>query len=169
VHTPCYYLLVTVDADRSFVSAPSAHEVALHRLSLSRWGLRERTPYRRSIKVGDRVLIYIAGKRLHGGNVIASARVGCAAQPMRPRLAVVIDSPTETRGVVTDFYIELEGTKLFTRPVELRKFQSRLSFVTKPNTPKWGTRLQSGCIQLTGADYEMLRHGSEPPSRKSLE
>ena len=158
---PCFYLLVAADTDKARVSAPCAYEVALHRLSLGKWGLRDRTPFRRSIKAGDRVLIYLAGKRMHGGKVIASARVCCAAQRMSSSLAATIDSPSESRSVLTHFYIDLEDANVFPNPMKLSEFQSRLSFVSKPNTTKWGTRLQAGCIQLTGADYEMITGNSK--------
>ena len=158
---PCYYLLVAVDADKSRVAAPSAYEVALHRLRLGKWGFGDRTPFRRSIDIGDRVLIYIAGRRLNGGTVIASAQVCSPARSMSRSLAATIDSPSEARNVVTHFYIGLDHVEIFPCPVELKKFQSHLSFVTKPNTPKWGTRLQTGAIRLTEADYKMLKVSSE--------
>ncbi len=158
MQTSCFYLLVAADADKARVAAPCAYEVALHRLSLGKWGLRDRTPFRRSIKAEDRVLIYLAGKRMHGGKVIASARVCCAARRMSSSLAATIDSPSETRSVLTHFYIDLEDVEVFPHPRKLSEFQSLLSFVTKPNTAKWGTRLQSGCIRLTEADYDMIRN-----------
>ncbi len=157
VPRPNYFILVAADVDKNRLSEPSAYTVARHRLTIGKWGLRQGTRNRVTIKPGDRIIIYAAGKREYGMHIVGEAKVASSAQPINALRSQSVDSPTKNTYVISDYYIQLTDTQLYARPVPLKPIRSTLSFVKHPESIKWANCLQNGCVRIAPKDYRRIK------------
>lgn len=156
VPAPSHFLLVVADADRARLSEPSAYEIALHRLRVRNWCLGERTPHRQAIVRGAKLVIYAAGKREHGGCIVGVAEAAGRPEAVTQRDKTTMANDRFSRHLSCEFIVGLRDCKLLQCPLALRELRHRLSFVTDPESPKWGNRLQTGVVALTAADFRCI-------------
>ena len=154
--TISHFLLVAVDVDKHRFAEPSAFKVATHRLTIAKWGLREKTKNRKAFKPGDKVLAYAAGKREFGGHIVGEAEIASVALPLEHSPAESVDSPTSNSAVVSEYFVKLKKCKLYEKPVDLRSIKEYLKFVKLPHSLKWGACLQNGCIRLPVDDFKLI-------------
>lgn len=151
-----YFLLVVADADPRRLAEPSAYEIASHMLGEKKWPLKVRTPHRTEFSSGTKLVIYAAGKRQNGGCIVAFAE---AAGPPKPALVQGIKWSANdrfSRHLTADFVLPLRFCELLSIPLPLRDLRQKMSFVSNPNSPKWGNRLQTGVISLSARDHEVI-------------
>jgi hypothetical protein len=170
VPAPNHFLLVVADGDGARLSEPSAYEIAQHRLRVKNWCLGERTPHRRAMVRGAKLVIYAAGKREHGGCIVGLAEAAGSPEAIAERDKQTMANNRFSRHLRCQFIVGLRDCKLLPHPLSLRELRHKLSFVTEPDSPKWGNRLQAGVVALTAADFRCIasagglakrqRHGS---------
>jgi hypothetical protein len=151
-----YFILVVADVDRSRLSEPSAYTVGVHRLKLCKWGLRTRTRNRLTFKPGDHVVIYAAGKRQHGMAFIGEAEVASSCKPLSRDRRPGIDSPTAHSYILSEWYVELRNCVVYDAPVSIRNLKTRLTFIKRPDSPKWGACLQNGSLAISKQDFRRI-------------
>lgn len=150
------FLLVSADADPRRLAEPSAYEIATHMLHEKKWPLKARTPHRSQFCRGTKLVIYAAGKRENGGCIVAFAE---AAGPPKPAFAHGIKLGAQERFVkhlAADFVLPLRSYELFSVPLPLRDLRQEMSFVSNPDGPKWGNRLQTGVVALSARDHRII-------------
>jgi hypothetical protein len=113
------------------------------------WGLGEKTPNRRALKAGDKVIFYL------GSPHCAFA----ASATLASDSLVVSPSEQEQLSHGTDFYraqhgVRLTETKLWERPCRVQDILSVLSFIE--NKENWGVYFQGGVRYLPEADFEAI-------------
>jgi EVE domain len=145
-----HFLLVAADTEDVHGAKISAYQVARSRIRASRWFMYQRTPHRSRIKAGDAVLIYTAGSKPGGGQIIASATVKRVDEISGKAVSPEGDLLTEVPVVS----LTLEQVQEFSRSVAIREVRDMLSFI--PKHQRWGAVLQGGCRAITRNDYETV-------------
>lgn len=141
-----FYLLVAADIDKSRISAPSAREVARLCFAKNAWGIGVRTQYRTSLKLGDRVVVYIAGVRECRQSFVAKATIASSVEV----------TPMAIGHRVWPFTVRLADYQWLEEPVPIKPLLSRFSFISNPKAKKWGSRLQGGIVRITKSDFNLV-------------
>jgi len=149
-------------------SAPGVHGRLTARhiyeqlMKLHAWGIGERTPHRRELRTGSRVVFYQAGK---GGQCfIGSATVASRLRPMSPSRAA------ERRAVGIEpsaFDLDLKDIQIWDAPKPVVDMIQRLEFIT--NTEHYGVHFQGGAKRISEADYYTIIEFKPPKGSPSLE
>lgn len=160
-----FFLLVAADADRHRLTEPSAFEIALHMLREKKWLLKARTPHRNEFSCGSKLVIYAAGKRKNGGCIIAFAEVAAPPKPVFDQGVRWCANNRFTKHLSVDFVVSLRYCELLAVPLPLRELRQEMSFVSNPESPKWGNRLQSGVITMSESDHRIIRKHSKSKLR----
>lgn len=149
-----YYILVTSDVSPNRLTAPSAYDVAQYRLSRGVWGLNSRTVLRKSIKSGDKVLIYISGRRENRQCFISHAVVGSRSRPTNFNNRAEIDAPFGKGVMVPEFFIILNNVFIFKSYVSIRKCKNDLELIKSPEV--WWRFIQGGIKKISKNDFEKI-------------
>ena len=118
------------------------------------WGLKERTRNRKAFKVGDIVLIYIAGRRELAQHFLAWATIATSSHPSRA--SVLLDAPDLRGAISSEFKIGLTDIQLFRKPVNIRTILHRLTFIPSKRLPVWWVYLQGGSTRITKKDFLLV-------------
>ena len=148
-----YFVLIAADADRNRLYLPSAHQLAKYRLGRKEWGLKERTRYRRQMKAGDKVLIYLSGYRELAQHFVAEATI--ASAPAR-NLGGMVDSPVLHTSIFSEFKVAVRNVRFFDNPVCARDLLKDFEFVAPKRRKMWRIYFQGGAIRLTKKDFELV-------------
>jgi hypothetical protein len=151
-----HFLLVAADADRDRLAEPSAYEIAAHMLREKKWPLKARTPHRNEFSCGSKLVIYAAGKRENGGCIIAFAEVAAPPKPVFAQGVKWCANDRFTKHLAADFVVSLRHCELLAVPLPLRELRQEMSFVSNPESPKWGNRLQTGVVALSASDHQII-------------
>lgn len=152
-HGKYYFVLIAADADRNRLYLPSALQLAKYRLGRNEWGLKERTRYRRHMKAGDRVLIYLSGYRDLSQHFIAEATI--ASTPAR-NLGALVDSPDIHTSICSEFKVAVKNVRFFEKPVCARNLLKDFEFIAPKRRKMWRIYFQGGAIRLTKNDFELV-------------
>ena len=101
-----------------------------------KWLIGRRTPNKRKISTGDKVLFYQGGEG--GGRIVASAELTSGLQEAEN----------------FDSFVEIEDFRLWENPVNIKTMIERLSFIK--NKKHWGVYFQGGIIKIAEEDYRKL-------------
>lgn len=153
-----YYILVAAAVDKARLSEPSVYKVAVHRLLLRKWGLREHTRNRTKFAPGDFILAYASGDREHGRHFVGQAEVVSSCKPVTKAISDVVDSPTN-RALVSEYYLELADCRIYHKPESVKRLKDRLEFI--PDSMKWGVVMQNGTIRISKRDFCLVGSRSE--------
>lgn len=151
-----YFILIAADVDKNLISHPSAYAVALYRLMRSQWGLNARTRNRNVIKPGDHVVVYASGRRLNGMCFVGKAIVKNAAQPTTLVQKKILSDPSGLNKIASEYYLSLEKTVVFNRPVEIRPLLKSLEFIKNPESSRWGLPLVGGTLRISERDFATI-------------
>lgn len=151
---PSFFVLVAADADRNRLYLPSAFELAKYRLGRKQWGLKDRTRYRRQMKPGDQVLIYISGYREHAQHFIASATI---ASSCTYNTGGVVDSPVLDTAVLSEYKIALKDIHFFSKHICARNLLTKFKFIAPNRRKMWRIYFQGGAISLKAADFNLVK------------
>ena len=135
---------------------PSAYSLAMYRLSRKRWGLNTRTRNRLVIGIEDKLLVYVAGVRQNRQCFIASATAASKAIPALNEERTAVNAPKEYRIFPSDFLINLKDIRFFKVPVSIKSIRKRLTFITSPDSIRWGCRLVGGTLRISDKDYNFI-------------
>lgn len=145
------YLLITSDKTDFTDNLVAAYDYLEQMLVMKTWYLYERTAHRTSMKRGDQVYFYLAGKKRGKGNVVAGAILGGDKKMMADAM--------DEYGYPIFRAIELEGIRYLPTPILLRDVLDQLSFGGRYQSAgkKWGAILMGGAKALTEADLATLK------------
>lgn len=152
-----FFVLTVADADRNRRYLPSALDLAKYRLKRKEWGLKKRTRYRRHMKPGDKVLIYLSGARDFSQHFIAEGIIASASQGNKGAL---VDSPNIQTSIFSEFKIGLTGIRFFPRPVCVRDLLEKFEFVSPHRRKMWRIYFQGGALRLPRKDFELVVRAS---------
>ena len=151
-----YYIFIATDCDVSRLAKPSAYDVARYRLERREWGLGEHTRNRNAIQRNDHVLIYVSGQRQLSRCFVASCRAASTATKVPFSMASIVDAPNHEGVVSVSSVVKLKSVRFFPAPVAIAPLKSKLHFIKKPTSPKWGAYLQGGVKRISKRDFELI-------------
>ena len=143
---PNSFLLVATDVDSARLSVPSALDVANYCFEVGRWGVGYHTSNRRAMKPGDKLLIYLAGRRDNRQSFVGTAVVAGECE----------ERPIEIGGRFWPLTLPLRSIRRFRKPVPIRPLLPRLSFIKDPTSKKWGSLFQLAVIRIRLQDIELV-------------
>jgi hypothetical protein len=158
---PKHFIFVASDTDKHRISRPSADAVAKYRLYRGEWGLGSMTRHRKALRPGDRVLIYLSGKRENGRHFIAKCEVSSDVFAVPQGLGQVLDAPDRLGNSPAAFSVALRAVKYFRKPIPIEPLKEKLSFIKQPQSAKWGAFMQGGVILITPKDYQVITERSQ--------
>ena len=116
------------------------------------WGLGERTPNRKNIEEGDKIIFYCGG----GSGAFSYTFVGTASVKEAPKL-----KPDREEFIVSGenianypYEVKLKNIKIWSHPKPIKHFRDKLSIIK--NSDRWGIYLQGGIIRLSKEDYRLI-------------
>jgi len=147
-----HFIFVANDSVWMNGAMANGHEIALHRLNLKKWPLYGRTRYKHVVSVGDKILVYVGGRNLNRGRIIASCSIGKVEKNFRRRIQIdpedILTAPAET-------VIELCDIKYFENLVVFKEKLPDLECKPK-NMKKWGVVLIGGVRRICEKDFISL-------------
>jgi predicted RNA-binding protein len=140
------YWLFTVTQKKVDGETLEAEDIFKQRSSDMFWGLGERTPNRRSVRRGDRVVFYVGWPLM-----IFAATATLASDSFS-----LSDEQKNVYGHGKTFYradygVELENIELFDSPRLVKEIVPSLKFIE--NKENWNTYFQGGIRQLSEDDF----------------
>mgnify|MGYP000231291973 CR=1 FL=1 len=147
---PNHYIVTVNDVelgDDKFKADDILRRMVEHR----RWQLGERGAGRSSIKPGDQLVFYLAGK--HRYCFAGVAEVGSAPDEIPE------DSPIRFDGrplPFMDLEFELADVTLWDTPVAVRPLLPKLSFVEERLIPYWGLYFRQATRRITKKDFAAI-------------
>lgn len=148
------YLLIVNRVERFDGGYDSAITIARRRLAVGKWALYANTPHRAEMRVGDRVLIYLAGAEKGARHFVASASITALDESAKACQGYYADGP-DTLVDPPFAVISLADIRWLDVPVPIRAVKDALDFVPK-GTNKWGCVLQRGAKRIGDRDAERI-------------
>jgi len=144
------YWIFTVTQRRVDGETLEAEEILKQRLADKFWGLGERTPNRRSLKQGDRVVFYVGGVPL---------KVFAATATLATDSFVLSDEQRDrySHGIPlyrVDYGVLLEDIELWESPRLVKELIPALKFIE--NKENWGAYFQGGVRQLSEDNFRVI-------------
>ena len=142
------FLLIASPAESVDGQRISSEVMARRRIEAGRWGLYANTPHKTEIRVGDTLIVYLAGPG--GMRFFATAKAGSVDFKVRDFQADG-DALTDPPAAI----LSLVSPRLFSSSLPMAKVKERLEFVPKGNL-KWGCVLQRGVKRISDADASLI-------------
>lgn len=147
-----FYLMITNDAYNADGASVPALDIVRHRLAQEAWPIYKGTKNRSSIRPGDFLLIYIAGRHEGRQCIVASTKVRS--------VEIVGNRPRRIDGhdVLTDppyKVLRLQDTTWFPEPIPIRPFIGRLSFLPHAGA-RWSATIVGGCRSMSCDDFKAI-------------
>ena len=125
-----------------------AEVMAKRRLDAGFWGLYANTPHKTEIKLGDRLIVYLAGPgRMCFYATAEAGNVDFQVRNFRADGDVLSEPPAAVLSILSP--------QTFTTPLPIARIKERLEFVPKKNK-KWGCVLQRGVKRISDADASLI-------------
>lgn len=127
----------------------TGRQVLEQRVADAFWGLGERTPNRRALKKGDRVLFYVATPECA---IAATAILASDSFSLTEELKEKLSHNQQF--FRTDYGVSLENPVIWSVTKPMRELASSLEFIG--NRSDWGVFLQGGVRGISDADYNRI-------------
>lgn len=127
-----------------------AVDIAISRIALGKWPLYLHTPNRQLIQVGDRCLIYLAGRSPDAQNFFASGLIADIDNSRRAPTALPLDLVGQPPIAILNF----TNCSRFLPLIPIRPLLARLQFTA--GVKKWGIMIQGGCRKISDQDFQTV-------------
>lgn len=152
------YFVFIVNASQGVRRKLTARETYERLMKLTAWGIGERTPYRRDLRPGSKVVFYQAGKdgqRFIGTATIASDLRRMSEARARERRKVGVEP--------AHYDLELADVEIWKEPKSVGDMVQRLEFIS--NKEHFGVHFQGGVRRISEADYYTILEFKPPKGR----
>jgi predicted RNA-binding protein len=131
------------------VGISDPEDVLKQRFNDQFWGLGEKTPNRRALKAGDRVVFYLGiPHRTFGASAVLASDSFALSPQQREELSHGIDFYRAPFGV------RLSEVKIWEHPCRVEDVLAALSFIE--NKDNWGVYFQGGVRYVPERDFEVI-------------
>lgn len=143
------YWMFSVTSHKEDGKTFNPEEILRQRFNDRFWGLGEKTPNRKALQAGDRVVFYLGNPHKA---FAASAVLGSAMFTLSP--AEQKEFAHDTQFFQTTYGVRLEQTVIWENPHRVEDLLPSLSFIE--NKEYWGSYFQGGVRQLRESDFEII-------------
>ena len=123
------------------------------RAEVKLWGLGEKTPNRKGLAQGDKVVFYAGGGESQV--FMGTATLTSGSRPLDSRDKQLLADTDAT----AEYVVDLDEVELWAVPKPARGLVPHLSFIQ--NKEYWGTYLQGGVRSISPADYVVIAEGAQ--------
>ncbi len=145
-----YWILVAVDGREEGGKRVRAKEILTQRLADRFFGVNKRTRWRKSLKKGDRTVIYLGGSKGQSfvGTCILASNSYRLSEEERMKMA-------HGRSFLDNEYgVRLEEIEVWKKPRSIKDILSRLDFIRRKD--HYGVYLQGSVRPIHKADYRVI-------------
>ena len=150
-----FYVFVAVDADPRRLALPSAYKLATTRLRSGYWPLNAGTRNFSSLKPGDRIIAYAAGRRPSGRSFAGTATIGSYPVPTSASQRTKMLS-SDPLGSQAPYTIMLRQVRVFPQPVAISSLLKELRFILAPESRYWSAPLMGGTLRIDVEDFRRI-------------
>lgn len=150
-----FYVFVAVDAHPRRLALPSAYALATMRLQSGRWSLNPGTRNFSSLKPGDQIIAYAAGRRPNGRSFAGTATIKSYPVPT-PRSQRNEMRTSDPLGSHAPYTITLKQVRVFPRPVAISTLLKELRFILAPDSRYWSAPLMGGTLRIDVEDFRRI-------------
>jgi len=143
------YWIFTVTSHKEGSQTFTAEEVFNQRMEDYFWGLGEKTPNRRNLSEGDKVVYYIGVPRK-----VFAGTVTLASASFRLNNSQKKQYGHEKEFYTMDYGVLLKDVEIWHRPKSVEELVPRLKFIE--NKQFWGAYFQGGVRQITEEDFKTI-------------
>jgi len=155
-----YFVFIVNDAQGVSERLP-ARKIYDQLMKIRAWGIGERTPYRKDLREGSRVVFYQAGKG--GQRFIGTVTIASELQPMSAKRA----AERRALGIEPSKYdLNLTDIEVWEEPKPVVDMIQRLKFVS--NKDHFGVHFQGGVKRISEADYYTILEFKPPKGKAAL-
>ena len=155
-----YFVFIVNDAHGSH-GRMQARQIYDELMKLAGWGIGQRTPYRKDLKNGSRIVFYQAGKG--GQRFIGTATMASELRPMSTGRA------DERRAVGIEpakYDLDLADVDSWKEPKRVSDMVQHLEFIS--NKDYYGVHFQGGVKRISEADYYTILEFKSPKGTAKL-
>jgi len=149
-----YWIFVATYWELSDGSWLDSRDIVRTRAEQRFWGLGEKTPNRKSVSRGDKLVFYAGG----GESQVLMGTATLASDPYVPSAERITQIPLGEPDKNPDYGVDLDDVELWAVPKPMRELVPHLSFIE--NKQFWGTYLQGGVRSVTADDYAIITKGA---------
>ncbi len=149
-----YWIFVATYWELSDGSWLDSRDIVRTRAEQRFWGLGEKTPNRKSVSRGDKLVFYAGG----GESQVLLGTATLASDPYVPSAERLTQVPLGEPDKNPDYGVDLDDIELWAAPKPIRELVPHLSFIE--NKQFWGTYLQGGVRSVTADDYAIITKGA---------
>lgn len=149
-----YWIFVATYWELSDGSWLDSRDIVRTRAEQRFWGLGEKTPNRKSVSRGDKLVFYAGG----GESQVLMGTATLASDPYVPSAERLTQIPLGEPDKNPDYGVDLDDVELWAVPKPMRELVPHLSFIE--NKQFWGTYLQGGVRSVTADDYAIITKGA---------
>lgn len=149
-----YWIFVAAYWQLSDGSWLDSRDIVRTRAEQRFWGLGEKTPNRKSVSRGDKLVFYAGG----GESQVLMGTATLASDPYVPSAERLAQVPLGEPDKNPDYGVDLDDVELWAVPKPMRQLVPYLSFIE--NKQFWGTYLQGGIRSVTAEDYAVITEGA---------
>jgi len=156
------YFVFIVNEGQGVHGKLPAREIYGRLMRLRAWGIGERTPYRKELRKGSRVVFYQAGKG--GQKFIGTATIASELRPMSD------DRAAARRAVGIEparYDLDLTDIDIWKDPKPVVDMLQHLQFIS--NKDHFGVHFQGGVKRINEADYYTIVEFKPPKGSVSIE
>ena len=147
------YWIFTVVAQKSDGEDFTAEEIFTLRMKDSFWGLGEKTPNRKNLNKGDKIIFYIgAPKKVFAGNITLASSCFILNESQKIKYG--------HGRQITDYGVLLEEIEIWDNPKSVEELVPKLKFIE--NKEFWFSYFQGGIRQITEEDFKIIMSERRP-------
>ena len=139
-----YLIFVSSDGKKN------GYEIFNERIKKNLWPIYTKTPQLINIKIGKKIIFYIAGNGINSQHFVASAEIDELNNPI-----ITQNDPNQEFKQVL-FYVRFKNLKIFKNFISIKDHMKNLSFIESSKKKVYGLYFQGGVCKINKQSYDYL-------------
>ncbi|MDA9588748.1 hypothetical protein N9R73_00165 [Candidatus Pelagibacter sp.] len=147
-----YLIFVSSDGKKN------GYDIFTDRIKKNLWPIYVKTPQLINVKIGKKIIFYIAGNGVNSQHFIASAII----DKIIDQKDASSDPNQEFKQIL--FNVKFRDIKKFVNYIKIKEHLNNLSFIEKNKRKIYGLYFQGGVCKINNQSYEYIMHQSKSKS-----
>ena len=149
-----YYILISNDSFTLSGTTKPAIEIIRDRLKHGRWPLYKSTGHLKKINIGDKCLLYVAGRQMYKQSFVTFFKI----QNIENKKLLDVDNIkiniSNPKPVIELIFKRINNIKY----VPIKDFLDILDYTKKRKSNKWGSLMMGGVKKISKKDFEIIKN-----------